>query len=358
MQYKEMRGPGGMIAPGMMPPPGLGAAAATMAAPLATASTQQGRQARRLYVGNIPFGIPDKDLLEFFNGEIALKGLNIQPGEPIISSQINVEKNFAFLEFRSLEECTKCLILDGILFRGQSLKLRRPKDYMPISGSDVGAGGMIPAGGGGLLLPPPGMVAPGGGLMPMGGGLVPDGPNKVFVGGLPTTLESEHVKELLEAFGALTAFHLVKDPVMQVSRGFAFCEFEDPAVTDLAIEGLNGMDVGDQKLTVQRAQIKAEGPPGLPPPGATMPATSFTMAGVDMYQQAASTRVLVLMNMVTEEELKEDDDYNEIVEDVREECGKFAVVQSIECPRPQDGLGGTMRAHTHTVKHTWVTDFA
>lgn len=39
---------------------------------------------------------------------------------------------------------------------------------------------------------------------------------------------------------------------------------------------------------------------------------------------------LCLMNMVLPEELLDDEEYEEIVEDVRDECGKYGLVKSIE----------------------------
>lgn len=50
------------------------------------------------------------------------------------------------------------------------------------------------------------------------------------------------------------------------------------------------------------------------------------------------TEVLCLMNMVLPEELLDDEEYEEIVEDVRDECSKYGVVKSIEIPRPVDGV--------------------
>lgn len=50
------------------------------------------------------------------------------------------------------------------------------------------------------------------------------------------------------------------------------------------------------------------------------------------------TDVLCLMNMMAPEELLDDDEYEEIVEDVRDECSKYGAVKSIEIPRPVDGL--------------------
>lgn len=50
------------------------------------------------------------------------------------------------------------------------------------------------------------------------------------------------------------------------------------------------------------------------------------------------TEVLCLLNMVMPEELVDDEDYEEILEDIREECCKYGTVRSIEIPRPVDGV--------------------
>ena len=36
--------------------------------------------------------------------------------------------------FRSIDETTQAMAFDGINFKGQSLKLRRPHDYQPMPG--------------------------------------------------------------------------------------------------------------------------------------------------------------------------------------------------------------------------------
>ena len=36
-----------------------------------------------------------------------------------------------------------------------------------------------------------------------------------------------------------------------------------------------------------------------------------------------ATEILVLMNMVTEEELRDDEEYEEILEDIKDECSKY-----------------------------------
>lgn len=68
------------------------------------------------------------------------------------------------------------------------------------------------------------------------------------------------------------------------------------------------------------------------------------------------TEVLCLMNMVAPEELLDDEEYEEIVEDVRDECSKYGQVKSIEIPRPVDGLEvpGTGKVVTVASKYQLV----
>lgn len=43
--------------------------------------------------------------------------------------------------------------------------------------------------------------------------------------------------------------------IFKIFFRYAFCEYADPQITDTAIAGLNGMQLGDKKLIVQRASI-------------------------------------------------------------------------------------------------------
>ncbi|CAH3159498.1 unnamed protein product, partial [Porites evermanni] len=135
--------------------------------------SQMTRQARRLYVGNIPFGITESLMIEFFNARMQEAKLNTAPGNPVIAAQINLEQNFAFIELRSVEETTQAMAFDGIILEGQSLKIRRPKDYQPIPGMSETA-----------TIHVPGVVST----------VVPDSPHKIFIGGLPNYLNEDQVK--------------------------------------------------------------------------------------------------------------------------------------------------------------------
>lgn len=73
-------------------------------------------------------------MLDFFNQQMHLCGLAQGPGNPILACQINFDKNYAFIEFRSIDECTSAMAFDGIAYMGQALKVRRPRDYQPLGG--------------------------------------------------------------------------------------------------------------------------------------------------------------------------------------------------------------------------------
>ncbi|XP_017488992.1 PREDICTED: splicing factor U2AF 50 kDa subunit-like [Rhagoletis zephyria] len=276
------------------------------------------RQARRLYVGNIPFGVTEEEMMEFFNQQMHLTGLAQAAGSPVLACQINLDKNFAFLEFRSTDETTQAMAFDGINFKGQSLKIRRPHDYQPMPGVADSQPVSAPVANGVIST------------------VVPDSPHKIFIGGLPNYLNEEQVKELLLSFGQLRAFNLVKDAATGLSKGYAFSEYVDHSITDQAIAGLNGMQLGDKKLIVQRASVGAKNAQNS---STTAAPVMIQVPGMSMVGTSGPpTEVLCLLNMVTPDELRDEEEYEDILEDIKEECNKYGVVRSVEIPRPIEGV--------------------
>ncbi|KNE72097.1 U2 snRNP auxilliary factor, large subunit, splicing factor [Allomyces macrogynus ATCC 38327] len=278
-------------------------------------SFQTLRQQRRLYVGNLPMDVQEQDLLDHFNHELSKVG---HPNAAI-SASFGGDRAFAFVEFRDPADATQALYLDGVPFKSMSLRVKRPKDYVPPEGGDpMGAPG---------LGPPP----------------APHNPDKLFVGGIPHHLSEDQVKELLKSFGELRTFALIMDNERQQSKGYAFCEFVDSSVADLAIEGLNNMEIGDRRLVVQRASSGRRdgatgsnatpiggGPSSVPP----LLAQIMNMAAGGIGQLS---RILLLLNMAAVEDLRQPRDYEDLALDVREECGKYGQVASVVIPKMPDG---------------------
>ena len=274
------------------------------------------RQSKRLFVHNLPATATDESIVNFFN--LQLNGLNVIEGsDPCISCQISKDRAFALIEFKQPGDATVALALDGIQMEdndsmdttngtangaSQGLSVRRPKDYIVPSVVDDTEF-------------EEGFVSP----------VVPDTQNKISVTNLLPNLSDDQVIELLVAFGQLKAFVLVKDSSTEESRvssvslnptrktltrtqGIAFCEYLDPAATDIAVEGLNGMELGDKHLKVQRASIGATQASGL-----EMGVNAMSMLAGTTSNDLEEGRVLQLLNMVTPEELIDNADYEGVL---------------------------------------------
>ncbi|RAK80952.1 splicing factor u2af large subunit [Aspergillus fijiensis CBS 313.89] len=278
------------------------------------------RQSKRLFVYNLPPTVTGEALLAFFN--LQLNGLNVvESVDPCISAQVSTDRSYALLEFKTPGDATVALAFDGITMEEheaagngdangspQGLEVRRPKDYIVPSGVEQEYQE-------GVLL-----------------NEVPDSPNKICVSNIPNYIPEEPVTMLLKSFGELKSFVLVKDSSTEESRGIAFCEYADPTATSIAVEGLNGMELGDRHLKVVRASIGMTQAAGL-----DMGVNAMSMFAKTTSQDLETSRVLQLLNMVTPEELIDNDDYEEICDDVRDECSKYGQILELKVPRPSGG---------------------
>jgi len=98
------------------------------------------------------------------------------------------------------------------------------------------------------------------------------------------------------------------------------------------VEGLNGMELGDKLLRVQLASVGMKQAPGV-----ELGINAMAMMAGTTSAELEQGRVLQLLNMVTTDELIDPEEYEEIKEDIREECEKFGEVVDINIPRPTGG---------------------
>lgn len=280
---------------------------------VATASTLKptnSRQAKRLLMSNIPPGTDEESLLQFFNQ--TLSSLNVTTGgpDPITSVQLSGNKTLGLLEFKNTNDATVCLALSGVEFNGGNIEIKRPRDYIvPIVSEDH-------------RHQEPGVISSD----------VPDTPNKILISEIPEYLQDEQVIELLKSFGDLKAFVLVKDVTDETSKGIAFCEYLDPGTTEIAVEGLNAMEIADNTLRVRRASIGMKQAAGV-----EMGVNAMAMMAGTTSVDLEASRVLQLLNMVTADELLDPEEYDEICEDIRDECQKFGSLVDMKVPRPSGG---------------------
>lgn len=98
------------------------------------------------------------------------------------------------------------------------------------------------------------------------------------------------------------------------------------------------MQLGDKKLIVQRASVGAKNANSN---NAQAAPVQIQVPGLSMLHSSGggpATEVLCLLNMVTPDDLRDEEEYEDILEDIREECNKYGVVRSIEIPRPIEGV--------------------
>ncbi|XP_077224018.1 splicing factor U2af large subunit A-like isoform X2 [Tasmannia lanceolata] len=287
------------------------------------AQGQATRHARRVYVGGLSPAANEQSVGTFFSQVMsAIGGNTAGPGDAVVNVYINHEKKFAFVEMRSVEEASNAMALDGIIFEGAPVKVRRPSDYNPSLAAALGPSQPNPNLNLGAVGLTPGSV----------GGL--EGPDRIFVGGLPYYFTESQIRELLESFGPLRGFDLVKDRETGNSKGYAFCVYHDLSVTDIACAALNGIKMGDKTLTVRRANQ-----------GTTQPRPEQESVLLQAQQQIAlqrlvfqvgalPTKVICLTQVVTADELRDDEEYEDIVDDMRGEGGKYGTLVNVVIPRP------------------------
>ncbi|KAE9104572.1 hypothetical protein PF010_g13336 [Phytophthora fragariae] len=315
------------------------------------------KPARELYVGNLPPNVTGPQLQEFLSTIIQQVGLTTQPGNPIVNTWISTDGHFAFCEMRSVEECNLALLLNQLSLLGQPLKFGRPRSFMgpPQPMPQISARTQTALTNLGCTPNPAWFAQPavpsldGVTAAPHGDSLtlaeatmtavsaaqttVPavasatvdasSASHRLIMSNIPVVLAEDQVKELVEPFGALKSFTLVKDTATGASIGSALFEYEDDSVAAQAVEGLNGLSIGGILLSVQRQ----------PPSGAALPAAPGATPNFEDQPSA----VLKMANMVSIDELRDDDEYADLAEDVEEECKRFGNVTGMEIPRPKDG---------------------
>ncbi|KAL1289223.1 hypothetical protein HN51_057814 [Arachis hypogaea] len=303
--------------------------------------TQQAtRHARRVYVGGLPPLTNEQTIAAFFSQVmITIGGNSAGAGDSVVNVYINHEKKFAFVEMRTVEEASNAMALDGIIFQGVAVRVRRPTDYNPSLAAALGPSQPSPH----LNLSAVGLA-----IGAVGG---TEGLDRIFVGGLSYCFTEEQIRQLLESFGTLHAFDLVRDKDTGHSKGYGFCTYENPAVTDIACASLNGLKMGDKTLTVRRATVSGHSKTeqehifaraqqhiaiqkiALEVGGSNIPWAERVPTTID----ETPTKVLCLTEAVTSDQLRDDEEYEEILEDMRDECRKFGALVNVVIPRPNPG---------------------
>ena len=287
----------------------------------ATSGDPSTHHARILYVGSIERGTSDAELVAFFNSAIAAATVpSVDPaaaaaaaaqaaaGPPVLrmirkSSSWNgnpVElNNFGFIEFRSMEVASSvAMYLNGVLCRGRPLKIGRPKNYDPSACAAEGPTPVI---------------------------------NPLLLATNATYQAMAFPAGSVEARAAATVAY------GQIGGGSG----ANVAYGQIGAGGAAGAAAGIAAATSEFVALAHGGATGSAPSSAAHAAAAAAAAAAlvgaapSPHERQTPTCVLSLSEMVTHDsdDLKNNEMYEELIEDVEMTCASFGTVVSVVIPR-------------------------
>ena len=318
-------------------------AAARLAAASPFTLVEATKPARQLYVGNLPVGVLGPQLAEFLGAAMQQMNLTLGMGSPVVGIWMSPDGRFALVDFRSLEEANRALALDKLPVGGGTMQLRvgRPKEYQEFYETLTKGGSAATAAGTGAGAVPTApavagqataaaaLVAPTS-AMPVihttgsAAGVVGTTPVQaqshfLMLANVPNMLGELDVKALLDPFGKLMSFNMLKDKE-GMSKGIAIFEYEDRAQAGLALKGLAGLDLGGKRLSIQE----------IPANQASMllkPVTTASAGTGKPGEEGGGSAVIRLQNMLADD--MDAEEVEEIKEEVTDECRKYGNVVSL-----------------------------
>jgi splicing factor U2AF subunit len=293
---------------------------------------------RELFVGNTPPGTSEMLLLQFFNAAMRRVKLCPPTASPIV--QCRVSAKFAFVECATIQDANNCLNLSGIPFLGSSLKVSRPSKYN---------GPFVPSKTWQELT---GQALPSGVVDPSEEKLN----RELFIGNTTPEMTGEMLMDFLgKAMEQVGLTIMPGNPInaCRVNGKFAFIELRTVKETENALN-LNNIPFMGAMLRVGRPS-KYNGPVTkhgnwedilakymsgelvLPNQAAASSRASTNVTTQSVENVGFTSRVVELKNMLTLGDLESDEEYQDIMEDTKDECSQFGSLKSVVVPRSGPG---------------------
>lgn len=276
-------------------------------------------------------GFREDELRLFFNQTVAdmMHQEDRTFAGAVVSITVNDAKNFTFVEFAEAEMMHAVLDLQSLPFRGKSLRFQKPKDYeltrplrpllgIPRHHSQPRHQPLLPA--------PP---------MSSSSSYLPN--TKLSVDNVPLDMNEHQFSAIFASYGQLKSAQLF-------SGGRGIVDYVDPMACERCYNELPKSSAC-YGMRLNRAPPAGGGgmlplPHAVAPPPA--PAPPLAPAPVPM---VIPTSVLLLLNMVTKQEVADPTEYREILEDVEIEAKRFGQVRQVLIPRDGPGVGRVFVAY-------------
>ena len=80
----------------------------------------------------------------------------------------------------------------------------------------------------------------------------------IYVGNLSYGVSDDNLREVFEAFGAVSSAKVITDKYSGRSKGFGFVEMDNDAEANAAIEQLDGAEIDGRAVKVNEARPKED----------------------------------------------------------------------------------------------------
>lgn len=76
---------------------------------------------------------------------------------------------------------------------------------------------------------------------------------KIFIAGIPPDMDESELEEFFEKYGKVDNVTIAKDRITKRRKGFGFVEMSNSLHAKTAIQVLNGLGIGRNRLVVKEA---------------------------------------------------------------------------------------------------------
>jgi len=171
--------------------------------------------------------------------------------------------------------------------------------------------------------------------------------SKLLVSNLPLNFDQNAIYKFLKSFGKIKTLEIIRDPITGQYSGQCHAEYEKESDTVKALHYIMGINLQGNILYIKRSsglvptynfnQNKNNKNLGILGNSNSLSNINQIISADDYMKirETNSSNVICCKNMVTMKELEDDDEYDEIYDDVWEECQNYGKVNSIKIPRPE-----------------------
>ena len=80
----------------------------------------------------------------------------------------------------------------------------------------------------------------------------------IYIGNIPYSMKEENLIEVFQEYGPVDSAKVIIDKKTNRSKGYGFVEMKSETEEEVAINEMNGKDLGGRKVKVSKANPKKE----------------------------------------------------------------------------------------------------